>query len=327
MMVEEMGGQFGAKNMPRCCQYFEAPWRPSRFGLTALFLLISCPVSQATPVEDSYIAARDRYIAKFKKYDEDAKFSQLNERFAKGDPAAKAEADRISQEHERALADLKGLLRRIVAPPPIEGLSKAVTNNLFELSRDSLGFGMVDGLVFRNDKTNTKIFATTERLLVSWLNENKDTPQDLPSALNSESLQTSLFFADASTSEFVDIPVVMPKRAKVAMALAIRRTQDPIGERAPEAIVVSVVQPPRVFVLSAPVKVNAEIPICNKIWRELEHHRAGADSIDKTEDEALKAFHRCYTGRTKSQSFFPALIKQAQALANFISAPGASGAE
>jgi predicted NBD/HSP70 family sugar kinase len=129
MMQREIGGPNDAQKTTGDSAHIEATMRPSLIALTALLLSISWPASHATPLEDSYIAARDGYIAKFEKYDEDAKKDQLYQRLAKGDPDAKAEADRISKELERALADLKGVLQRIVTPPPIiKEFSKARIN-------------------------------------------------------------------------------------------------------------------------------------------------------------------------------------------------------
>lgn len=291
--------------------------------LSGLFAALEA--CHASPLEDSYIAARDRYIAKFEKYDEERKTSRLDERLTRGDPDANAEADRISEEHKQALADLQKLLQRIVGPlPVIKGVSKSASISLESLRRGDLGYGMVDGLVFRDKKNKTALFVTTEYLVQRWINKNKDTPQDLPGALTSESVLTSIFFGDAYASRFIDIPVARPASARVAVAVAIRSTQDRTGERAPENIVVSVVRFPRVFVLSTPISVNAEISVCNKIWKGLEERRASG-SIYKTEDEALKAFHRCYAGRAKSQSFFAAMVKQAQALADLLGTGGASG--
>src|SRR5437660_458104 len=117
------------------------------FVLTAIFLAIFSSIGHATPLEDTYIAARDRYIETFKKY-EDAHQSN----------------DRSDEEAGRALRDLEAQLQRIIGPVSIKGFSGAGKINLQTLVQEE-GFGMMDGLVFDNAPNSTthhlEVFVTT----------------------------------------------------------------------------------------------------------------------------------------------------------------------
>lgn len=311
------------------------------FVLTAIFLAIFSSIGHATPLEDTYIAARDRYIETFKKY-EDAHQSN----------------DRSYEEEKRALRDLETQLQRIIGPVSIKGFSGLGKINLQTLVQEG-GFGMMDGLVFDNSPNSTtrhfQVFVTTPRLVDIWLRNNKehlvegwlgvhsdpqmnaalrnpppepkkavlieewlrshpDVPQSVESALRSELFHVELFESGAAAMKFAEVPVAKPKGADLAAAIALIHAQD-VGALAPGELFVSVVMGPRVFVAHAPIAVKvAQIPMCNAIW----NNRTGALADMDAENKAYSAFLRCYAVKAKDQSFFPALVKQAQTLADLL---------
>jgi hypothetical protein len=122
-------------------------------------------------------------------------------------------------------------------------------------------------------------------------------------------------------------------KTEFAAATLVMRSQD-IGPRTPDEILISFVQGPRVFVVSAKAKAKIDpIPACDKIWRESETKAEKAysaySSSDPKDDKLFDkytqmreagdaAFHRCFAERVKNEGSFTALIKEAQALINLL---------
>jgi hypothetical protein len=51
-------------------------------------------------------------------------------------------------------------------------------------------------------------------------------------------------------------------------------------------------------------------------WKKAEKHaeKAGSDKGDQLRDAGYRAYRRCFAAQAARQSYFPALVKQAQAL-------------
>jgi hypothetical protein len=279
-------------------------------------LLVSLSAAAAS-LEESYFAARNGYIEKFK--------------------AAEPNDDRVSKEEELARGDLQDQLRRIVGTSEIKGFSAPARSNLDTLFKDEMGFGQLDGLVYSSADDKTHIVVTTDALLAHWLREHKDwwgptvsnVPQDVDAALKSEAFYTQALKSDAAVSEYAELPITKPAQAKFAFAMLAARSQD-VGPRTPNELIVSVVKDGRVFVVTA--RANAKVdpmPGCQRIWRDASRNAAKAhqayvasglkddkllEQSTRIEEEGFAAFRRCFAQQAKARSFVAVLTRQAQEL-------------
>jgi hypothetical protein len=285
----------------------------------ALLLLAPVAAKAASPAE-SYFAARDAYIAKFKAISD----------------AQKIDDDALKQ-HELAINELGILLRPIVGQVAIEGFSAQGKSNLDSLFEGDLGFGLLDGLRYSSADDKTHIIVTTDALFAHWLEEHKNwwgpkvanVPQDVNAALTSEAFYTQALQTDSAISKYVELPVAKPAKAKFAFAMLIARTQD-VGPRTPDELIVAFAQAGRIFVVSAPANAKVGVmPACQQIWQEAARKAAAAqdayiasqlkddklsEQSNRLEEEGDAAFHRCFAQRAKGEKFFAALTRQAQGL-------------
>jgi hypothetical protein len=262
-------------------------------ALAAIFFSVHAlpgfDAGHASSLEDSYIAARNHYIEKFKQYDS-AHWNQAT-----------------YDEEESAFQDLQMRLQSIVGRLSINGFSAPGKINLHSLLGEE-GFGMVDGLVFHNDRTKVDIFVSTNSLVGKWIHDNSDVPKRLKDALISNEFHSKLIDAGSRAYRFAEITVTPPPGTEFAAAIALLRTNGE-GILVPREIAVTLIRGQRIFVANAPVTLAvSEIRACSRIWK---------GSVDSFDDGL--AYLHCYAARAKSQSFFPALVKQAQGLANLLS--------
>src|SRR5436190_2128826 len=123
-----------------------------------VLLLVLAPVAaKAASAEESYLATRDAYIAKFKAIDD-----------------AKKIADDTYKEHDLALAELGRLVQATIGPMAIEGFPAYGKANLHTLFTGDQGFGVLDGLLYSSADDKTHIIVSTDGLLDHWLKEHKD---------------------------------------------------------------------------------------------------------------------------------------------------------
>src|ERR1700753_2421923 len=119
--------------------------------ILSLSALAAAAVAAASPEQD-YRAARDAYFKAF-------------EHGYTGDDIDK---------HQRALADLEALLRRIVGPTTLAGFPGEGKIHLDTLSAEDEGLGLLDGLAYAiplDDKgidEKTRIVVTTRSLFDGW---------------------------------------------------------------------------------------------------------------------------------------------------------------
>ena len=287
--------------------------------LAALLVSISAAAGAAS-LEESYFAARDGYIEKFKPPEPNVDID-----------------DSVRKQEELARGDLEGQLRRIIGASDIKGLSTPGKSNLDTLFKGDAGFGLLDALVYSSADDKTHIIVTTEALLERWLREHKDwwgpsvanVPQDLDAALKSEAFYTQALATDAAVSKYVELPVAAPPQAKSAFAMLAARSQD-FGPRTPDELIVSVVKDGRLFVVTAPANAKIDpMPACQRIWRDASRNAAKAheayvasgmkddklfEQSTRIEEEGDAAFHRCFAQQARGRSFVAALTRQAQAL-------------
>lgn len=281
--------------------------------LIALLVAFPLAANAASP-EDGYIAARDKYVAKFKSAGD------------MSDAVAKQEAD--------ARADLETKLRALLGRVSAEGVPPEGKSNLDTLTSGELGFGQLDALVHQTGEDGPRLLVTTPALAKRWLVAHKkwwgnnDPPQELTAALKSDSFYTQALGSDAAASNFADIPVTKPANASFIVALLQARRQD-IGLVVPSELVVSVVRPDRVFVWSVTAQDVKAIPACDEIFNAaqtkydamVEKYQSAEKKSDKefeaasrVQEEADTAMRKCYGARAKDQPFFANVVKQAQEL-------------
>ena len=279
-----------------------------KFVLIALLILAPVIAIAASP-EESYLAARNGYVAKFKALDD----------------AKKIDAD-ASKLQEQALDELGKLMRPIVGPVAIEGFVGEGKSSLDSLFKGDMGFGLLDGLNYSSADDKTRVIVTTDTLFDHWLREHKNwwgpksanVPQEVNAALKTEAFYTQALQTDSAISKYVELPVAKPANAKFAFAMLIARTQT-LGPRTPDELLVAVVQGGRVFVVSAPANAKIDaMPACQKIWDEAERKAIAAQEAyiasqlkddkaskqrDRMEEEGDAEFRRCFAERAKNQGF------------------------
>jgi hypothetical protein len=283
-------------------------------ALIALLLIVPVSARAASP-EDSYIAARDKFIAKLK---------------------TDGEVDeKIAKQEEAARTDLEAKLRAILGRVSVEGMPTESKLNLDTLIEGELGFGLIDGLAYQASDDAPRLIVTTPSLAKRWLTahakwwDSNNVPQDFSAALKSEPFYTQALSPDAAVAHFADIPVTKPASMSFVNAMLVARRQD-VGLTAPDELLVAVVRADRVFIWSAPTQTKVMVnPACEAIWNDAvargdkayEAYQKSDPKDEKLSEEQTRilqegddAFRRCFAERAANEPFFPALAKQAQEL-------------
>jgi hypothetical protein len=287
-------------------------------------LLVACwlmtgPACKASSLEESYLKARDGFIAKVKDLE-----------------AAKQDNESRKQQSV-AEAELTKLLQPVVGTVSIKGFATMGKANISSLSPDYMGFGILDGLRYPAPRDKGFLIATTEALLRHWLVEHKDwwgektanVPQQIDAALQWDQFYTQALQTDAAISRYADLPVRKPAGAKFAQAMLVARSQV-LDPRAPDELLVTLTIGGRVLVVSKPAAVKVKpMPVCDKIWKDAQREaiaaqeayiasdlkdKGSADRRDKMDEDGASAFHRCFAQRAGGQDFFAPLVRQAQTL-------------
>jgi hypothetical protein len=285
--------------------------------LIAALLLVPVAAS-ATPAEDFYIAARDRYIEGFKKT---ADTKNLAARDKQGN---------------LAMRDLGKQMRDIVGPVAIKGFSTKGKLDLDGLFQGDEGFGMLDGLVFGEMESAKSIVVTTDGLFERWTRDNQETlggkkghAPDEVAAIKSDTFYTHAVSTDTAVVHYADIPVPKPEGARFAHATLSARTQSE-SPAAPDMMFVSVALGGRVFIanvkLATPMK---PIPACNNVRvdyaAKIKDVEAAYEATDRKDDkiwdkaeqlrdESDVAVRHCYGEKVKDMASFKAGIQQARAI-------------
>jgi hypothetical protein len=292
--------------------------------LAAALTMLSVVAHAGSP-EETYLAARDGYIAK------------LN---PAGDTGAVSDA--VAKDEERARADLAKQLRAMIGPLNVKGYDGEGALTIETLFKSDVGFGGLDGLVFTAPK-DISLVVTPRGLFERWVRDHKDwwgptlanVPQEPLAALKTEAFYTQGISADAAVSSFGELPLSKPADAVTAYAMLAIRRQD-IGPSAPDEILVSVIVGQRLYVVSAPVSTELKLmPACEAIWTEaqtksnkiLEAYSANDRKDDKLFDEHSRvqeqgdaAMRQCFAERIRSDAAFSGLTKQAQAIVDQLTA-------
>jgi hypothetical protein len=295
-----------------------------KYCLIALIMLVPLAAQAASP-EESYFAARDGYIQKFKSAGNSGKID-----------------DRTLNDEKRARGDLEQQLRRIVGPFNSKGFSGQGKSNLASLFEGDEDFGLLDGLVFASKGEKARVLVTTSALIDNWLRAHKNShsgrenlPEPVDAALKSDAFYTQALNTDAAFSRYALLPITKPAPATFAFAMLGARRQD-IGPRTPDEIVASVVDADRLFVVTAPASTKIKpMPTCMAFWRASERKAKQVlaaytasdpkdqklfDDYSRTQEEGDDAFRRCYAENTGRDPLFAALTRQAQVLVDLVQA-------
>lgn len=281
----------------------------------AVALTLLSVVAQAATPEESYIAARDAFLAKFN---------------PPGDPVAPSDA--AAKDEERARADLLRQMRGVIGPLNVKGFSGEGGYNVGSLFKGDLEFGILDGLLFTK-ASEVRLVVTTTGLAERWIKspdglaaEDGAVPKDLRSALRLDEFYTRATSADAAVGSMGELPVTKPAGADFVFAMLAARRQDLFPVPASEMLIGAIV-PPRVYILSAPTAKIRMMAPCEKLFKDastradkmLEDNETSAnrkesvvDEGDRIREQGDAAMRKCFAQRVKSDPAFARLTNQAQ---------------
>jgi hypothetical protein len=283
-------------------------------ALAVALTLLGSAAFAATP-EETYVVARDAFIAKFN---------------PPGDPVAPSEA--TSKEEERARAELLKQMRSLIGPLNVRGFSSESAYNVGTLFKGDLETGILDGLVFIKDK-DVRLVVTTTGLTDRWIKspdglaaDEGTVPKDVRAALAQDAFYTRATSADAAVGNFGELPVTKPAGVDFVFAMLAARRQDFFPAPASEMLIGAIV-PPRVYILSAPITNIKMMPPCEKLFKdaaikaekmyeaiEKSPNQQGTivDDVDRLRERGDQAMRKCFAQRVKSDPAFAKLTKQAQ---------------
>jgi len=294
-----------------------------RMASSILFCLcLATSAARAASPEDAYLAARDKHISHIKAMEK-----------------AKASAEKVDAEQNKARADLETRLRGLLGDVSVKGFPAAGKINLDSLSDQDEGFGMLDGLVYaEGGEDGSRLVVTTRILLDKWLaararekDEALRLPPDLAGALRLDPFYTFSISSGSGFTRSATLEVTPPEGAELVRAVLGGWAQD-IGPNPNYSLVVTLVKGGRAYIGSMPPKTAiGKIAVCEEIWsqalQEVEKLRAAwraskrkdqmtFDADTKAEEKGDRDFHACFMERAPKEPFYPALVKEAQELAD-----------
>lgn len=289
-----------------------------RLVWTVMFALASSVAFAASP-EDDYIAARDKAISAI---------AALN--------SANAPVETLDAADAKARSDLEGRLSTLLGPLAVADFPATGTINLESLSDADVGYGMLDGLRYAKSDDSPSIVATTRGLLQRWLQSRAaDTdaglrlPTGIDEALKLDAFYTQAINSDAAFSGTLDLPLKKPEGADIAIARLGGWTQD-VGPIYEQQVVVTLVKGKSVMIASAPAAPAVpRIAACDALWTAANDAaqklaaQASEQNDEKAYDTANAAWEKgdgdyraCMSERLPGDPVFPALLAQAQELAD-----------
>ncbi|MER8807071.1 hypothetical protein NKI12_10670 [Mesorhizobium australicum] len=288
-----------------------------RLVWTLVFALASGAVYAASP-EDDYIAARDKAIAAIAAME-----------------SANAPVETLDAANEKARADLEQRLSTLLGPFTVKGFPAAGRINIESLSSSDVGFGMLDGLR-HGTEDGPSIVASTRGLVERWLQSRAaETDADLKlptsfdAALKLDAFYTQAIGSDAAFTGTLDFTLKTPDGTDMAIARLGGWAQD-VGPNYDQEIVVTLVKGNSVMIAEAPATPPVpRIAACDAVWTAADAvaqklvKQATDDSDESTSDAADAAwakgdsdFRACMGAQLAKDAAYPALLAQAQALAD-----------
>jgi len=288
-----------------------------RLVWTVMFALASSAAFAASP-EDDYIATRDKAIAAI------AAMESTN-----------TSVETLDAANEKARADLEKRLTALLGPFAVKDFPAAGTLNIESLSSSDVGFGMLDGLRHATED-GPSIVASTRGLVERWLKSRAaETEADLKlptsfdAALKLDAFYTQAIGSDAAFTGTLDFALKKPDGADMAIARLGGWAQD-VGPNYNQEVIVTVVKGNSVLIAEAPATPPLpKIAACDAVWTAADAaaqklaKQATDDSDENTSDAANAAwtkgdgdFRACMGKTLPDNPVFPALLAQAQALAD-----------
>ncbi|MBZ9775392.1 hypothetical protein [Mesorhizobium sp. CO1-1-8] len=291
-----------------------------RLVWTIIFALMTGAVFAASP-EDDYIATRDKAISAI------AALASANE-----------PVETLDATGAKALADLEGRLSTILGPLSVADFPANGTINLGSLSDADIGFGMLDGLRYAKSNDGPSLVATTRGLLERWLqsraaelDEDFRLPADIDAALKLDAFYTQAINSDAAFTGTLDLSLKKPEGADIAFARLGGWAQD-IGPNPDQQVIVTIVKGNSVMIAAAPAAAPMpKIAACDAVWvsadaaaQKFQEAYQASDLKDETAYDAANVawekgdadYRACMGQHLPSEPVFPALLAQAQALAD-----------
>ncbi|MCZ8547834.1 hypothetical protein OOJ09_26925 [Mesorhizobium qingshengii] len=289
-----------------------------RLVWTIMFAFAGGVAFAASP-EDDYIAARDKAIAAI---------AALN--------SANAPVETLDAADAKARADLEGRLSSLLGPLAVADFPATGTINLESLSDVDIGYGMLDGLRYARSDDGPSLVATTRGLLDRWLQSRAaetDASLKLPTGID-EALKLDAFYTQAINSDAafmgtLDFPLKKPEGADIAIARLGGWTQD-VGPIYEQQVIVTLVKGNSVMIASAPAAQPVpKIAACEAIWTSADAaaQKLAAEATGQKDEKAYDAanaawekgdgdYRTCMGERLPGEPVFPALLGQAQELAD-----------
>lgn len=308
------------------------------FGLIAVAgPLAVLSMASAAPLspEVRYVATRDAAIAKF---------SPIYDAGKSDDATTKAE--------DAVFADLKAQMAAILGEPGRKGFGPAKLN-IETFYKGDEGFGTLDGLRFDSElgangekagqngtdgkyvEPSAHIIVTTQTLFARWLRAHKDwwdkdlknVPQQIGSALKSESFYTQAIQTDSAVINFNSLPIAKPASATFAYGFLAGRTQSEIPDAADE-VFVSALANGKVYLAYGSIVPKVQIASCTAMradynkkaedadnkFRSQEIDRKAYDKLGDFRQQGEDAYKRCFVQRAPQRPAFAEATRQAQAL-------------
>ncbi len=284
-------------------------------SLLCFFLIFSAaPAADPVSPTDTYMMARDRYIAAFK----DA---------ADGDKKAEA-----------ALGGVERLLRAAVPAWTSPGFPSPGEVNTSCLDDNDLGFSALDGLAY--DAGDTSVIVTSRELLLRWLTRhnaesgNDKMPVSIPRVFRAGNFWTYSSCPDAAAQLTGMVLVKAPPGADVAIAQTAAFAQVPAKDDPPSALLAAVVRGDRVFIARQKLTVTFDKPeMCKKALDQTlaksemaqKEYQAAKEKDPKAVDKSVQLkeladrdYRACFAQHLPTQKNYAALQKQAQTLVDLL---------
>ncbi|RUW43331.1 hypothetical protein [Mesorhizobium sp. M8A.F.Ca.ET.021.01.1.1] len=283
-----------------------------------LVLALASGAAHAASPEDDYIAARDKAISAIAAME-----------------SGNAAVETLDAANDKARADLEQRLSTLLGPFTVKGFPAAGTINIESLSSSDVGFGMLDGLR-HGTEDGPSIVASTRGLVERWLQSRAaetdadlKLPTNFDAALKLDAFYTQAIGSDAAFTGTLDFKLKTPDGADMAIARLGGWAQD-VGPNYDQEVVVTLVKGNSVMIAEAPATPPVpKIAACDAVWTAADAaaqklvKQAAGDSDENTSDAADAAwakgdsdFRACMGKSLPDNPVFPALLAQAQALAD-----------
>lgn len=318
--VEPLPRPQSARRMP--------PW--GAVVLSATFLWTGCGAWAASPLA-LYAGDRDRSIATLGGID-----TEMDSRFPNDDPDSQTAPPALKALVARKndiLARLEKELEAIVGVRTVAGFPSGPTLNLAGAYD---GYPALDALRFERGDTAVAL-VTMAPLLRFWVADfhrrgatQQDFPADFRAALRHEDLYTEALATDAAMVWYADVPLAPPPGYDFVMAKLGDWEQDDAGAYLPRDLLVATIRNDRVFIVDEPVTAPLRrIPACQQPWDAFardydakgkalaaakQMDQAASNRLEKSMDDAVADYHRCFARHVAEQDYFPAVTRQAQEL-------------